>query len=245
MTAVSDETVNYIARYGGMCRDCADEDGICPRSGLPCADRGKAICHVLEALSYGLEHGFIKSAALSAAPVGGPGDELRMLRERLGPRGLEVVQIEGRGHYVNEAVKAEIEKLRSADRYDHGYADGVEWAITRPPAPAVGGPLRRIVLDTLNAVAPAVENLSVHQEQCDRDGVMVKVSRQALNEVLNAVNEVAMQSAITASPDAPVNPETTIPGTDDMDKRFAWLEAKAIDMGYVLVPEPEHRGEWR
>lgn len=139
MTAVSDETVNYIARYGGMCRDCADEDGICPRSGLPCADRGKAIRHVLEALSYGLEHGFIKSAALSAAPV--------------------------------------------------------------------GGPLRRIVLDTLNAVAPAVENLSVHQEQCDRDGVMVKVSRQALDEVLNAVNEVAMQSAITASPDAPVAQE--------------------------------------
>lgn len=81
------------------------------------------------------------NAALSA-PVGGPGDELRMLRERLGPRGLEVVQIEGRGHYVNEAVKAEIEKLRSADRYDHGYADGVEWAITRPPALSapVGGP---------------------------------------------------------------------------------------------------------
>ena len=77
-------------------------------------------------------------AAALSAPVGGPGDELRMLRERLGPRGLEVVQIEGRGHYVNEAVKAEIEKLRSADRYDHGYADGVEWAITRPPAPAVG-----------------------------------------------------------------------------------------------------------
>lgn len=64
-------------------------------------------------------------------------------------------------------------------------------------AAPVGEPLRRIVLDTLNAVAPAVENLSVHQEQCDRDGVMVKVSRQALDEVLNAVNEVAMQSAIT------------------------------------------------
>ena len=67
--------------------------------------------------------------------------------------------------------------------------------------------LRRSVLDALNAVAPAVENLSVHQEQCDRDGVMVKVSRQALDEVLNAVNEVAMQSAITASPDAPVAQE--------------------------------------
>ena len=67
--------------------------------------------------------------------------------------------------------------------------------------------LRRSVLDALNAVAPAVENLSVHQEQCDRDGVMVKVSRQALDEVLNAVNEVAMQSAITTSPASPVAQE--------------------------------------
>ena len=74
-------------------------------------------------------------------------------------------------------------------------------------AAPVGEPLRRIVLDTLNAVAPAVENLSVHQEQCDRDGVMVKVSRQALDEVLNAVNEVAMQSAITTSPASPVAQE--------------------------------------
>ena len=72
-------------------------------------------------------------------------------------------------------------------------------------ATPVGEPLRRIVLDTLNAVAPAVENLSVHQEQCDRDGVMVKVSRQALDEVLNAVNEVAMQSAITPTPIAPAS----------------------------------------
>ena len=29
------------------------------------------------------------------------------------------------------------------------------------------------------------------------DGVMVKVSRQALDEVLNAVNEVALVSALT------------------------------------------------
>lgn len=53
------------------------------------------------------------------------------------------------------------------------------------------------VLDILNVVAPAVENLAGHQEQCDMDGVMVKVSRQALDEVLNAVNEVALVSALT------------------------------------------------
>lgn len=60
------------------------------------------------------------------------------------------------------------------------------------PAPAVGADVGRRVLDILNAVAPAVENLAGHQEQCDIDGAMVKVSRQALDEVLNAVNEVAL-----------------------------------------------------
>lgn len=48
------------------------------------------------------------------------------------------------------------------------------------------------VLETLNTIAPAVENLARHQEQCDMDGVMVKVSRQALDEVLNAINGLAL-----------------------------------------------------
>ncbi len=39
-------------------------------------------------------------------------EEVRKLRERLGPRGLEVIFIDGAGHYVNEKVKAEIERLR-------------------------------------------------------------------------------------------------------------------------------------
>lgn len=34
--------------------------------------------------------------------------------------------------------------------------------------------------------------------------------------------------------------DTTLPGPDDMDARFAWLESKAADMGYTLVREPEH-----
>ena len=41
-------------------------------------------------------------------------DEIGRLRERLGPRGLEIVEINGAGHYVNEKVKAEIERLRKA-----------------------------------------------------------------------------------------------------------------------------------
>ena len=60
MKAVTDEVVEYVSRYGGRCRDCADENGVCPSSGLPCADPTKAIRHVLNAYHYGIKHGFIK-----------------------------------------------------------------------------------------------------------------------------------------------------------------------------------------
>ncbi len=61
------DVVRYVSRFGGFCRDCADEDGICPQSGLPCAGRGKAIRFVLEALDYGLDHGFLP--ALTQEPT--------------------------------------------------------------------------------------------------------------------------------------------------------------------------------
>lgn len=57
------EAVNYIERYGGRCHDCADYNGVCPGSGLPCSDASKAIRHVLRALNYGIEHGYIKPAS--------------------------------------------------------------------------------------------------------------------------------------------------------------------------------------
>lgn len=56
---LTDEVIGYIGRYGGFCRDCADENGICPTSGLPCADRAKAIRHVITAYNYGVTNGFI------------------------------------------------------------------------------------------------------------------------------------------------------------------------------------------
>lgn len=55
----TNEIVRYVARYGGMCRDCADEHGICPRNGMACSDSEKAIRHVIGALNYGFKHGFI------------------------------------------------------------------------------------------------------------------------------------------------------------------------------------------
>ncbi len=66
------EIITYVSRYGGDCRDCADENGVCPQSGLPCGGKAKAVKHVLTALDYGLKNGFIVSQpkALSENPIG-------------------------------------------------------------------------------------------------------------------------------------------------------------------------------
>lgn len=58
-----DEAVEYVSRWGGRCRDCADENGSCPSSGLPCEpdDADKIIRHVLTALHYGIRHGYLPS----------------------------------------------------------------------------------------------------------------------------------------------------------------------------------------
>jgi len=58
---VFDQThMAYVRQYGGRCRDCADESGVCPNSGLPCANSTKAIQHVFDALAYGVNNGFIQ-----------------------------------------------------------------------------------------------------------------------------------------------------------------------------------------
>ncbi|XAI96541.1 hypothetical protein [Microcystis phage Mae-JY35] len=76
---VKGEPVAYVARYGGRCRDCADNDGICPTSGLPCnvEDCNKAISHVIKALTYGIAQGYID--ALAAPPVA----DSEAMRERV------------------------------------------------------------------------------------------------------------------------------------------------------------------
>ncbi|WP_435657231.1 hypothetical protein [Brucella pituitosa] len=68
------QTIDYVMCYGGHCRDCADEDGICPRDGTPCgpAPKRAVIEHTLKALEYGISHGFIQSPfTRPAAPVEG------------------------------------------------------------------------------------------------------------------------------------------------------------------------------
>lgn len=60
--------VDYVLRYGGRCRDCADENGICPGSGLPCGGQRKAVTHVVQALRYGLQHGYLRAAQREVKP---------------------------------------------------------------------------------------------------------------------------------------------------------------------------------
>jgi hypothetical protein len=52
------------------------------------------------------------------------------------------------------------------------------------PAPAQ----QAVDVEAVKRAQPAIDNLINHQEQCDQDGVMVKVSRQALDEVLALIN---------------------------------------------------------
>jgi hypothetical protein len=63
---VSKEVVDYIAMFGGRCRDCADCGPVCPNSGLPCGGKDKAIRHVLQAYNYGVKYGFLKPAEHTA-----------------------------------------------------------------------------------------------------------------------------------------------------------------------------------
>lgn len=60
--ATKDQEVEYILRYGGRCRDCADCAGTCPSSGLPC-DVPKArelIRRILDAREYGYREGYLR-----------------------------------------------------------------------------------------------------------------------------------------------------------------------------------------
>jgi hypothetical protein len=59
----------------------------------------------------------------------------KKLRERLGPRGLEVVLIGDIGHYVNKAVKAEIESLRLHLSTEKEITANLTWAVEQLQRP--------------------------------------------------------------------------------------------------------------
>jgi len=68
--------VDYVLRYGGRCRECADAKvwGVCDHSGIPChlESASKAVRHMLSAIRYGVKHGFIdnpiRALSVSTSP---------------------------------------------------------------------------------------------------------------------------------------------------------------------------------
>lgn len=69
---ITEEMVQYAKRYGGMCRDCADENGICPTDGIACGGKETAVRFAADAINYGIKNGFIANPF--AAKIGGRND---------------------------------------------------------------------------------------------------------------------------------------------------------------------------
>ena len=55
-----EELITYALRYGGPCRGCADEDGTCPTTGIPCdAEVSRRVLRrAFAAWDYGAARGF-------------------------------------------------------------------------------------------------------------------------------------------------------------------------------------------
>lgn len=77
-----DTVIDYVLRYGGRCRDCADENGVCPSSGLPCSSARRAVEHVIDALAYGVRNGFLKGDP-PPEPTGLYEHDIRWLQDQI------------------------------------------------------------------------------------------------------------------------------------------------------------------
>ena len=101
-----------IGGHDGMCPYKDEQPYVCPP--VPLADVDVAA--IIKAAQDYLRDGYgaqPKDKAM-ADQLGNVLRKYEALEERLGPRGLEVVMIDGAGHYVNEKIKAEIERLRAS-----------------------------------------------------------------------------------------------------------------------------------
>jgi hypothetical protein len=133
------EHVAYVTQYGGHCRDCADENGVCPSSGLPCGGSEKAIRFVFNALSYGVKHKYISSPFVTqpAAPVGWvlvpvePTEEMRQAGAR------RKYGWENGGSVISSAYAYFDQTIKRDEQGEH-CADGM-WRAMLAAAPKTGG----------------------------------------------------------------------------------------------------------
>lgn len=86
--------------------------------------------------------------------------------------------------------------------------------------------MTKAITETIDGIASAVENLARHQEQCDMDGVMVKVSRQALDEVLGAIEFINTALRLAAQSAAPV-------GEDISKDSTLYVERSMVRIGAI------------
>ncbi|WP_343638947.1 metallophosphoesterase family protein [Roseateles sp.] len=137
--AFTDEHVSYAARFGGFCRDCADESGVCPNSGLPCGNSDKAIRHVFRAISYGVKHGFISSPfATLKANTPAPSDEPVALTEHEREMDQALAERDER----EEVINAILDEVLGLDRPEwssaYGFGEAIEdvktrmWGLSHP-----------------------------------------------------------------------------------------------------------------
>lgn len=95
-------TIDYVLRYNGRCRECADHHGLCP-NGLPCDvdDAKAAIRWVLKALNYGISNGFLTKPSVPEVRGEGarPAFPLEVLIEQLGTANVSCHHCHGNGRH--------------------------------------------------------------------------------------------------------------------------------------------------
>lgn len=64
------DVVDFVVQYGPRCRDCADEDGVCPINSIPCGDKRKIVEYVINAINYGVKNNFLPEPTTSEVMPG-------------------------------------------------------------------------------------------------------------------------------------------------------------------------------
>jgi hypothetical protein len=109
---VGDDLIGYVQRYGGMCRDCADMDGVC-QNGQPCdtAQRRAVIKHTIAALTYGIKHGFVANP-FTSPPLSREGED-----------SAEVIATHRHKKRGSEYVLLGFGKMQAEAWHEHGWDD--------------------------------------------------------------------------------------------------------------------------
>lgn len=88
----------------------------------------------------------------------------------------------------------------------------------------------------------AIDALTNHQVQCDEDGVMTQVSRQALDEVLAYLRATPLDEQKEFDRAWNARPWITDEETDK-DRAWRWWQARASLMPSVVGTPPERGSE--